>query len=265
MRSSQAAGASESASPAEVLSGRYAMEAPIGQGGFSTVYRAPDIESGELQEWQRRRFEKETGALRRLSYPGLVRLLDSGWISERQPYLVMELIEGPTLRALLRSGAVGQGAGFLIVQIGEALEDAHREGVLHRDLKPENILIAAADSPSEHVVVVDFGAATIREAGIPEASSFALASFGYMAPERILGRSSAATDVYSLAAVAFELLTGTRYSNLADSSPAGLRKALRDFSMNVLILLAAGLTYVPEHRPQNAGEYARQLAAGIGE
>jgi ligand-binding sensor domain-containing protein len=262
----------------DVLSGRYTIETPIGHGGFSTVFRARDTENGslvavkcfhdigDLQEWQRRRFEKETSALRRLSYPGLVRLLDSGWISERQPFLVMDLIEGPTLRDVLRSGPIGRKrAKRWIVEIGEALEAAHREGVLHRDLKPENILIPDANGPSEHIVLVDFGAATIREAGIHEVSSFALASFGYMAPERILGRSSPATDVYSLATVAYELLTGARFSNLADPSPAGLRKALAEFSVDVLILLAAGLAYVPEYRPQKAGEYARELARGIGE
>ncbi len=262
----------------EVLSGRYAIEEPIGRGGFSTVYRARDTESGdcvalkcfndvgELPDWRRRRFEKEISALRRLSSPGLVRLLDSGWISERQPFLVMDLIEGPTLRMVLRAGPVEKKrAARWVAGIGEALEAAHREAVLHRDLKPENILIAGANTPSEHVVVVDFGAATIHEAGVHEASSFALASFGYMAPERILGRSSPATDVYSLAAVAFEVLTGTRYSNLADPTPPGLRIALAAFSMDVLILLAAGLTYVPEHRPQKAGEFARQLAAALEE
>src|SRR5262249_9494601 len=230
-----------------VVAGRYSLRMQIGEGGFASVSRAMDMETGievavkvlhgagELEEHQRTRFEKETEALRRIEHPGVVRLLDAGSLPEGELYLVMRYVEGPTLRAILGSGPIGRiRAAQWLLQLGAALGEAHSRGVLHRDLKPENIIIEHCGPPEANVGVAD--------AGWVQVTSLMLGSLHYLAPERVQGRSSAASDVYALTAVAFEMLTGVRYSSLADGTEAGLRRALAGFEREVVAVLAAGLS-----------------------
>ena len=260
----------------ELVAGRYRVESEIGQGGFARVWKALDVESGatvaikflvvagELDQWQRERFEKETGALLRLRHPGIVRLLDSGWPEGSEPWLAITWIDGPDLREVLKSGPVPrEKAAEWILQIGEALGEAHSQGVLHRDLKPENILIEHVGGENERVVIVDFGAATVYDGMHGGRSALLLGSFDYIAPERVAGLSSPATDVYALSAVAFEMLTGVRYRSLADGSESGLRKALQRFGIEVARLLAAGVAYTPEERPGDIRGYAAEVASVI--
>ena len=91
-----------------------------------------------------------------------------------------------------------------------------------------------------------------------------LGSLNYLAPERVQGRSSAASDVYALTAVAFEMLTGVRYSSLADGTEAGLRQALAGFENEVVAILAAGLSYLPSDRPSDIADFTRDLAFILG-
>jgi ligand-binding sensor domain-containing protein len=254
-----------------VVAERYRLAECIGVGGFSEVYRASDLRSGgtvaikqlrvpgEMHSWQRARFEKEIAALARIDHPGVVKLLDNGYTESHQPFLVMPLIEGVSLREYLASGPLSRRlAASWILQIGEALGAAHSQDVLHRDLKPENILI---HGDSERIVIVDFGAATIRDAAAGGQSSLMLGSFDYLAPEQVQGRSSPATDVYSFAAVVFEMLTGVRYRGLADGSEEGLGRALPAFSAGFIRELARGIAFIPSERPQEIQAYASALAA----
>jgi ligand-binding sensor domain-containing protein len=258
----------------ELLAGRYLLRSRIGDGGFASVYEALDTASseevavkilfvaGELEQHQRRRFERESEALRRIVHPGVVRLLDAGWISEAEPYLVMSYVNGPTLASILRSGPVSRAkTAQWLRQLGAALGETHARGVLHRDLKPENIMIQWSGQPDEHIVVVDFGAAAILERG--GLGSLAFGSFPYLAPEQVQGRSSPATDVYSLTAITFEMLTGVRYASLADGTETGLRNALTGFPETVIALLAAGLSYLPSERPGDVRAFAEDLAHSL--
>ncbi len=260
----------------EVVLGRYAVQREIGKGGFANVYLAFDSETrmevaikilhgiDELEEQQRRRFEKETEALRRIVHPGIVRLLDAGWLSEREPYLVMSYVDGPTLGAILRSGPPARSkAAQWLRQLGQALAETHACGVLHRDLKPENIMIRDFGEAGEQAVVVDFGAAAILHRVEKNSSSLMLGSFPYLAPEQVQGRSSTATDVYSITAVTFEMLTGVRYASLADGTESGLRSALAGFPGEVIGMLASGLSYLPSDRPSDVGRFADQLARAL--
>jgi hypothetical protein len=262
--------------PGEIVANRYQVECEIGQGGFARVWKALDTETGatvaikflvvagELDQWQRERFDKETEALRRLRHPGIVRLLDSGWPEDSEPWLAITWIDGPNLREVLKSGPVSrQKAADWILRIGDALGEAHSQGVLHRDLKPENILIEHVGGEGERVVIVDFGAATAYDGMHGGRSALLLGSFDYIAPERVAGLSSPATDVYALAAVAFEMLTGMRYRSLADPSEAGLRRALPGFKADVVRLLAIGLAYAPEERPADIRTYAADVSGVI--
>jgi len=258
----------------EVLADRYVLRAKIGGGGFANVYRALDQGSdidvaikilfvhGELAQHQRRRFERETAALERISHPGVVPLLDKGWISEAEPYLVMGYIDGPHWQKFSNRATI-TGEGILwLRQLGDALAEGHRIGILHRDLKPQNIMIQDFGKPAERVVVVDFGAAAMPDQD--RSSSLELGSLPYLAPEQVQGRSYPTTDVYAFTAIAFEMLTGVRYASLADGSESGLRAALAGFPGELVALLAVGLSYSPADRPSDIRLIAEDLATILG-
>ena len=247
----------------ERLDGRYLLQSRLASGGFADVYRAVDLQDDETvavkllhpflnhTEWRRRRFQQEVAALEKLRHPGIVRIRRAGAGAAERPYLVMELLEGITLRELIAGGVPEPArAANLLGQIGEALGAAHQAAVLHRDLKPENIIILDAGSPGERIKLIDFGIAR-AEAGQSTVRSTQLAgSPGYVAPERWAGRESYASDIYSFAAVAAEMLTG---SPALDPSAASLPGELLD-------RLATGLAYDPEKRPADSAAFARELS-----
>ena len=260
----------------DTVAGRYTLEERVGEGGFASVYRARDTSTGEIvaikilkgqdefPDWQRRRFEREIESLRRIDHPGIVRLLDSGWLSESEPYVVMDFVAGPTLRTVLASAPLNsEQSRSWILEIGEALGEAHAHGVLHRDLKPENILLEAFGTPSQHPVIVDFGAALIKDQSGQNGTSFMLVSIHYSAPERARGRSSTASDVYSLAAIAFEMFTGIRFATLMDGDETELAKELVGWPSDLVRLLAEGTQSTPSARPQDIRLFARALAQAL--
>jgi hypothetical protein len=259
----------------EMVAERYEIGERIGEGGFASVWKARDLETGmtiavkflnaegEIDAWQVARFEKETDALRLLHDPGIVRLLDAGSTMEGQLWMAMAWVEGPSLREVLSHGPVArEKTAQWVLQLGRALGDAHARGVLHRDLKPENILVEYWKSERERVVVVDFGAAAVQHPSGAR-SALLLGSFDYMAPERVQGRSSAATDVYGLGAVAFEMLTGVRYAGVAASSAEGMSRLLAGFHHSVAECLARGLAYLPEKRPSDIQAFSIDLADAL--
>jgi serine/threonine-protein kinase len=193
---------------------RYEVVACIAQGGMATVYRAHDRQLDRVvalkvprPEFARdgafcEQFHREARAAARLAHPNVVAVHDSG--EERGlPFIVMELVEGQTLRALLEAhGRLDPGtASALIGEIAEALDHAHRHGIAHLDVKPENVLLT-----SDSVKVADFG--LVRAAH--GARDHALAGTAqYCAPEMLRGGVvDGRADVYSLGVVAYECLTG---------------------------------------------------------
>jgi serine/threonine-protein kinase len=122
----------------------------------------------------------------------------------------MEFVEGVSLRALMRQGKLDfRRISFLIQQIGIALDCAHKQGVLHRDLKPENIMIREIGGGQEMPIIIDFGVATVKHRNSPEATHTRVAgSPRYMAPEQLAGRPEAATDIYALGVIAYEMIAG---------------------------------------------------------
>ncbi|HZL15773.1 MAG TPA: serine/threonine-protein kinase [Verrucomicrobiae bacterium] len=198
---------------------RYEIIEAIGHGAFSDVYLAVDPDGGRVvlkcphegiigDVATFDRFRREMEIARRLDHPGIQHSLDPGGDRTR-PYLVMEYIEGETLREYLaRRGRLPIAEAVALVdQLADAMGYAHRQGVTHRDLKPENVLVTADGRP----VVTDFGIALMSGArrltwrwltsqmGTPD----------YMAPEQVQGeRGDARTDVYALGVILFELLAG---------------------------------------------------------
>ena len=163
----------------------------------------------------------------------------------------MELVEGITLRDLMAQAPPDPAqAANLLGAIGEALAAAHQAGILHRDLKPENVMVLEEGRSGQRIKLIDFG---IARPEVDQAATHATqlaGSPGYVAPERWAGQESYASDIFSLAAIAAEILTGAPM--LKQSVPA-LPPQLYD-------LLAAGLAHEPERRPTDPESFARELS-----
>jgi ligand-binding sensor domain-containing protein/predicted Ser/Thr protein kinase len=259
----------------QILNGRYRTGEIVSRGGFSVVYEARDLESaGERvavkvlnrttrkDGWMRDRFAHEVSALRSIDHPGVVPILDS-WISPLgEPCLAMPYLAGETLRHAMGRFDRTQAAA-LVRRIGAALAAVHSRGIVHRDLKPENIILMKDDQP----VIVDFGTAGLRSAEDELAETTLIAgSFHYMAPERLTGRYSPATDVYSFAVIILELLSGKRLADLRWSfSDSSFEDELElDLESKLAAsLLAPAFDPDPRRRPGPVGEWADRVAQAI--
>jgi len=201
-----------------VLDGRYRVEVMIATGGISAVYRGLDLRldrpvalkimdsryAGDNQFLTR--FQREARAVARLKDPGLVAVYDQG-IDGQHPFLVMELVEGGTLRELLRErGPMPPHAVAAVLRpVLGGLAVAHRAGLVHRDIKPENVLI----SDDGEVKIADFGLVrAVAEAKITS-TSVILGTAAYLSPEQVsTGDADPRSDVYAVGILAYELLTG---------------------------------------------------------
>src|SRR5262249_13990631 len=201
-----------------VLDGRYRVDTMIATGGMSAVYRGLDLRldrpvalkimdsryAGDNQFLTR--FQREARAVARLKDPGLVAVYDQG-IDGQHPFLVMELIEGGTLRELLRErGPMPPHAVAAVLRpVLGGLAVAHRAGLVHRDIKPENVLI----SDDGDVKIADFGLVrAVADAKITS-TSVILGTAAYLSPEQVsTGDATPRSDVYSVGILAYELLTG---------------------------------------------------------
>jgi serine/threonine-protein kinase len=200
-----------------VLDGRYRVEAPIATGGMSTVYRGLDerldrpvalkvMDSRYAGDQQfLTRFQREARAVARLKGDGLVAVYDQG-IDGGHPFLVMELVEGGTLRELLRERGPmpPHAAAAVLAPVLSGLAVAHRNGLVHRDVKPENVLI----SDDGEVKIADFGLVrAVAEAKITS-TSVILGTAAYLSPEQVAsGNADPRSDVYAMGVLAYELLT----------------------------------------------------------
>jgi len=201
------------------LDGRYLVQAKIASGGTSTVYRGVDVRldrpvalkvmdsryAGDEQFLTR--FQLEARTVARLKHPGLVAVYDQG-LDGRHPFLVMELVEGGTLRELLneRGPMPPHAAAAVLRPVLGGLAAAHKAGLVHRDVKPENVLI----SDEGEVKIADFGLVrAVAASGITSASVI-LGTAAYLSPEQVRdGSAGLRSDVYSAGILTYELLTGS--------------------------------------------------------
>jgi serine/threonine-protein kinase len=201
-----------------LINDRFRLEEKIGSGGMSTVYRAYDT---TLERWvaiksmhrdistdpdQLERFRREARAVARLNHPHVVTVIDFGE-DDGSPYIVLELVEGETLKQLIkRSGRlpVDEAVAYAI-EIGRALACAHSAQLVHRDIKPQNVLI----DQEGRAKVTDFGIARSLEVHGLTATGRVLGTTDYVAPEQALGHDvTEQSDVYSLGIVLYEMLAG---------------------------------------------------------
>jgi eukaryotic-like serine/threonine-protein kinase len=201
-----------------LLDGRYRLGALLGSGGVAEVYRAFDerlhrdvaikLFRADVAD-QLHRHEDEMRTLARLDHPSLVTVLDAGNDDATgRPYLVMTLIEGPTLADELRYGPLPSER---VAEIGTALSDAlgyvHSQGLVHRDVKPANVLISA----DGRVHLADFGIARMVDASHVTSAGEVVGTPAYFAPEQVTGEAvGPPADVYALGLVLLECLTGRR-------------------------------------------------------
>ena len=275
------------------LDDKYRIEARLGIGGMGTVYRARHLLIDRTvavkvlsqrfveDDAAQMRFRREAKAAGRLQHQNAVAVTDFGQTSEGYVYIVMELLEGRTLREVLAKEAPLDTARAvaLMLQTSAAVAAAHEAGIIHRDLKPANIFIVHNSELPSVVKVLDFGIAKLATDTLEEDEAHTLTQVGamigtprYMSPEQCDGAElTPASDVYGLGVILYEMLTGI--VPFSGSTPLAIAmkhtseepRPPRDFvtsippSLEAVVLHA--LEKAPEKRPQDAAEFRRELLA----
>ncbi|MCW2750677.1 MAG: serine/threonine protein kinase [Aeromicrobium sp.] len=260
--------------------GRYQLDEVEGFGAFATVWRGFDTEleipvavKVLAENWSnhadvRERFLAEARLLRRIDDPRVIRVYDIGTHEDR-PYFVMDFVPGGTVADRVKPDLPTEQALWLAVESARAVQVLHEAGVLHRDVKPTNLLVG----DNEKVLISDLGSAK----RLAEASGVTVTTGtpAYMAPEQARGEPvDARSDVYSLGAVAYELLSGRQpydvgdpgslLSRATDSRPESLAKS-HNLPRTLDHVLASALATRPADRPATAGALAdalEQLSSG---
>jgi serine/threonine-protein kinase len=208
-----------------ILDDRYEVGALIGRGGMADVHRGRDLRLGRevaikllradlaRDPMFQARFRREAQAVAGLNHPSIVAVYDTGEepLPEASgkdlaaPFIVMEYVDGRTLRELLRAGEVTvESAGRYALGVLDALEYSHRKGIIHRDIKPANVMLEDG-----HVKVMDFGIARrIKSEGLLTMTSRVVGTPPFMAPEQQFGEVSRESDLYAQAICAYHMLTG---------------------------------------------------------
>jgi serine/threonine protein kinase len=251
--------------PGHLLKGRYEIEERQGSGGQSILYRATDrvlsrrvvvkvmggVPGSHLLLKQR--FEREMQALSRIDHPAVIGILDVGVLDAGTPFLVIQYVDGISVRELLQQAPLDRRQVARIVRaVGAALSVAHTAGIAHLDLKPENIMVQRLGDGTESIKLIDFGIAKIDRSD-PTSNIVTVTIAGsvrYMAPEQFDGCNSKAADVYALGLVVCELLSG---------SP-DLRLVPRTIGPAARRLLEQAVAYRPEDRPHDLKAWADELS-----
>jgi serine/threonine-protein kinase len=275
----------------KVIDARYLIERELGKGGMGNVYLARDLtlhgrsvvikfllEALQRNPYVVKKFSQEVEALSRIDHHGVVTVLGAGKLADGKLYLVMQYVEGVTLRSQITTEGIDfERAASILRQVGNALEAVHDKRIFHRDLKPENIMLQVLKDGTELVKLVDFGIAKVKDSAIgpSTANDVSTGSVAYMSPEQLRGgeKVTAASDIYVMAVIAYEMLTGRRPFN--PNSPAHLlelqRAAVRvnptDLRPNLRTetqaIILRGLAFDARLRYQSAAEFGYSLARSL--
>jgi eukaryotic-like serine/threonine-protein kinase len=280
-----------------VIEGKYRIDDLIGQGGMGKVFRVTHLQlnkvfalkvmlfdraKSETEQANRlARFRRESEALARVSHPNIVMVTDFGVIvSEQIPYIVMEFIEGTTLRnycvkrqktsAGLSPEERNVSPEFAVntaKQICAGLHAAHAQGIIHRDLKPENVILQPLPDGEYMARVLDFGIAKFAPTAgeTPQTSTLTNENAGlpgtpkYMAPEQVLGNPvDLRADIFTICLMVYEMLTGTLpMVLLSDVKP--MSEIRSDIPLQLDGIILKGLEKLPEKRQQTALELKKEL------
>jgi serine/threonine-protein kinase len=260
-----------------LAAGRYRIERALGHGGMAVVYLAHDEELHRRvaikvlaphlvgDDGFRARFLQESKLASRLAHPNVVRVYDAGE-TEGSPYIVMEYVPGHTIAE--RGRRLHTEAVPLALQACAGLQHAHDAGLVHRDVKPANLLVREDDV----LKIADFGIARAAEQTRLTQHGTVLGTAAYLSPEQAAGEEvTTATDIYSLGAVVYELLSGRppyefdSLAELAAQQTAGAITPLRDLEPSVPVPVEAAVMHAlarePRFRPPSAADFAHELAA----
>jgi serine/threonine-protein kinase len=272
---------SPAAAPGRVLGDRYRLVRPIARGGMASVWVGDDVLLSRrvavktlhpelaVDDALRARFRREAIAAAKLGHPDIVATYDTGEDGDVS-YIVMELVDGPTLRAALdQEGPMPVARALRIArEVAAALDHAHRHGVIHRDIKPANVLIP----PEGPVKVTDFGIAKAAGASDLTRTGTVVGTARYLAPEQVEGGvSDARTDIYAVGLLLYEMLVGrlpfggdtemaAAIARVTAAAP-GVRSSRPDVPVEVDAVVARCLERDPEERYQHAAELAAALDA----
>ena len=264
-----------------LLAGRFEVLRPLGAGALAEVFAARDTATGEevavkvlhahaaADPELAARFRAELGLTRRLNHPGIVRVFEL-YEHQGRPFISLELLRGETLAERLERGRLPpEEARRILREALLAVQAAHAQGIVHRDLKPQNLFLLE----DGRVKLLDFGLARAAGATRLTAASTVLGTPGYLAPEVLEGSGGdVRSDLYSLGAVFFELLTGRRafpalepfavLRQQREGAPA-VRALLPEVAEADAAVLARALTPDPEQRFLDAGQVLRALGGGL--
>jgi len=266
-----------------VLQARYRILSKIDSGAMGVVYRGERVQLGRpvavkfLHPWiaaQKAflsRFENEAKAMSRLLHPNCVSVIDFG--IEGSPFLVMDFVTGRTLRSVMQEGRLEVPRALRIIQqLLAGLAHAHAQGIVHRDLKPENLILSTEEGLDEHLRILDFGLAKLRD-GPQMTAGMAVGTPSYMSPEQsgADGAIDARTDLYTVGIVLYELLTtkkpfqsenvGELILMQREAPPPHARESVPELSKEMDGLIWKAMSKLPEDRFQSAGEMAAALPA----
>jgi serine/threonine protein kinase len=277
-------------------SGWFECEKELGKGAFGVTYLARDAQvhsryvvvkllldpegRGFDDPSFKEMFERETRALAKLNDPHVVRIHDYGWMPDGRPFIVMQHVEGKTLRAVLDGQAMElQRAAHVVSQLAGALSAVHNAGVVHRDLKPENVMIQSSFE-EDFAVLIDFGVAKVdvtKRKGSQATWSMHGSIAGtpaYMAPEQYRGHPVFASDVWALGVVAYELVTGripflvTEVDTLDAVSAVSFpkpRTLCPELSEAAEAVILKALSYEPADRYQHPHEMGQAFLRAVRE
>jgi eukaryotic-like serine/threonine-protein kinase len=265
-----------------LLAGRYRQIETIGVGGMARVYLCEDERLGRRVAVKRmhadspdeaaQRFDREAKLGASLNHPNLVSIFDIDTDGE-SVLIVMEYVPGTNLREAIDDGPPApEESVAALKKVAAALDHVHAGGVVHRDVKPANILLR----PDGEAKLADLGIATAAESTRITRSGMVLGTASYMAPEQLEGEKvGPAADVYSLAAVAFEALSGTKARTgetpfevahrVVNDPPPDLSDAWPAAPPAVTEAVAAGMARDPGERPRSAGELIEAIESGLAQ
>ncbi|MBX9720623.1 MAG: protein kinase, partial [Candidatus Obscuribacterales bacterium] len=225
----------------KTIAGKYRVEGLLGEGGMAQVFRATHLgldrpvviklmhSSMPSMDTAMKRFEQECKVTAKLDHPNIVSVFDVGTLEGRRPYLVMEFIQGESMREYLdrETSMSVKEASTAMMQVCSGLAEAHAQGIVHRDLKPENIMLRERSDRPDWVKIVDFGIAHLKQGGQRlTRTGIAIGTVDYMSPEYLSDKPiDQRSDIYALGVILYELIAG-RCPFVAETAEAVMAKHL---------------------------------------
>ncbi len=273
-----------------IMTGKYRIEARIGQGGMGRVYRARHVVTGkvvaikvlqdDLAAYSSfvERFLHEARAAAYITHPHAINIIDCGRDGD-VVYLLMEYLEGRTLTELMQQeGPLPPWrVARILSQICAALADAHAHSIVHRDLKPDNIILQQVAGERDYVKVLDFGIAKVldeqKRGSLPASRNVFIGTPEYASPEQCNSKSpTALSDIYSVGVIAYEMLTGHPpfegdplevMLKHTSADPPPLRQYRPDLNPEIEAVVLRALRKDPGERPPTALDFARQFEDAV--